>query len=113
MTTTWGTEIPKPPSDPDEVAFLVERSVRLKALTEHPAWAELRLVMEERRDVHMHALAKRLMRGNVDATEIDRHTGFWQGVFAVLDKPDEVEKDLVRKLRRLDTADDSAQEGET
>ena len=97
--------------DPETLALQAERATRLNALTKHPGWDELKRAMEERQEVHMQRLAKRLMRGSlIPQEEMLKHQGFWEGVFAVLKTPGAVEK---RLKQMLDTAESAQQEGDT
>lgn len=95
----------------DQLAEQAQRATKLHRLTEYPEWAELVKTMEERREVHALQLAKRMMRGSlIPQEEMLRHTGYWEGVFAVLKTPGRVEK---RLKEMLDTAESAQQEGDT
>lgn len=101
--------MPKP-LDPDALVALSERAQRLKALTEHPGWVELRATLEERRDLKAASLASRIVGKEnersrklpqpVSEDEILRNRLFWAGAFAVLDTPEAVESKLETATRR-------------
>ena len=95
-----------PRVDPEKLGRLVEMGTALHKLTEYPEWAILEQAMAEMRERHTRALTKRMMRGDprylVTADEQLRHAGFWEGVFAVLETPGNVE---TRLTKMLDTAE--------
>lgn len=95
----------------EQLADTAQRAQKLHRLTEYPEWEELVKAMEERQELHMTRLAKRMMRGSlIPQEEMLQHQGFWQGVFAVLKTPGAVEK---RLTQMLDTAQSAQQEGDT
>ena len=94
-----------PRFDADTVAEKRDRAVRLGELREHPSWAELRAVLEERKAVYFRSLQRQLVSGSaVDQRYIDRVAGFFRGAEWILDNPDLAEKSLqaaVRKARLM------------
>ena len=94
------------PVDPEKLGRLVEMGTALHKLTEYPEWALLEQAMDEMRERYNRALTKRIMRGDprylVTMEEQLRHAGFWEGVFAVLETPGNVE---TRLTKMLDTAE--------
>lgn len=89
--------------DPEKVARLQERAVRLGELKAHPSWAELRAVFEERRRKHFDSLTKQLVAGlDVDQRHVDRMAGFFKGAEFVLDFPDLAESSLETALKRVE-----------
>jgi hypothetical protein len=104
--------MPRTP-DPEDVGRLVDVGTALHNLTQYPEWETLVRTMQERKEVHMRALTKRIMRGDarylVTVEEQLRHAGFWEGVMAVLETPGNVEK---RLKKMLDTLEGEAQQEE-
>ena len=97
--------------DPDLLAETADRAVQLKALTDHPAWTELRMALEERQERETKRLLRSMMRGYPISEEMQlRHAGFWEGVKAVLETPGAVEK---KAQAMLETAERAQQEGAT
>ena len=102
------------PVDPEKLGQLVQLGTGLHQLTEYPEWGLLVQHMNAVREKHTRQLTKRLMRGDprylVTADEQLRHAGFWEGVFAVLETPGDIE---TRLKKMLDTAErQSAQQEE-
>lgn len=100
-------------ADPDAVASITERAVRLKKLTSYPEWAELRQAAEEDRKRSERKLFRdftsRSFSQSVDQRKVDRHIGYWEGVEAVLKAPDKIE---AKAQKMLETAGSAQQEGE-
>lgn len=65
-------------------------------------WQRLyRALWHDDRSVYLHTLARRLMTGwQPDLREIDFHRGFYEGVRAVLERPEEAEQNLELVARR-------------
>lgn len=90
----------KPP-DPNAVAALRDRTVKLSQLREHPSWAELQLVLEERKAKVFGTIQRQLIEGvEVDQRWIDRVAGFFKGAEWILDNPDMIEQKLEREVKR-------------
>ena len=90
-----------PKFDADTVAKKRDRAARLGELREHPSWAELRAVLEERKAVYFRSLQRQLINGSaVDQRYIDRVAGFFKGAEWILDNPDLAEKSLQNAIKR-------------
>ena len=90
-----------PKFDADTVAKKRDRAARLGELREHPSWAELRAVLEERKAVYFRSLQRQLVSGSaVDQRYIDRVAGFFKGAEWILDNPDLAEKSLQNAIKR-------------
>ena len=89
-----------PKFDADTVAKKRDRAARLGELREHPSWAELRAVLEERKAVHFRSLQRQLMAGYHDQRYVDRMSGFFKGAEWILDNPDLAEKSLQNAIKR-------------
>lgn len=87
--------------DPEKVAALSQRAGRLHELKEHPSWAELRALFEERRDKHFKNLSRQLIAGaEVDQRYVDRMAGFFRGAQWILDNPEQAEQSLKTALQK-------------
>lgn len=70
------------------------------ALTKQPGWTRLRERYRALLEQEQHRIGRDMLNGRpFDQREIDRRRGFWAGVQAVLDTPEQAEKHLERWLR--------------
>ena len=89
------------PPDPDKVAALRDRSVRLSELKDQPSWAELRSVLEERKAKTFEQIQRQLIEGvAIDQRWLDRVAGFYKGAEWILDNPDLTEQKLIVALKK-------------
>lgn len=77
------------------------RAARLAELRDHPSWAELQVVLNERRDRVFESMRRQLMAGEpADQRYIDRVAGFFVGAQWILDNPDMAENALERAVHK-------------
>lgn len=89
------------PPDPDAVAALRDRTVKLSQLREHPSWPELRSCLEERKTKTFAGIQRQLVSGvAIDQRWLDRVAGFFAGAEWLLDNPDMTEQKLQRAVER-------------
>ena len=89
--------------DPEKLARITERAARLGQLKEHPSWAELRALFEERRAKHYESLTRQLLAGaEIDQRHVDRTAGFFKGAEWILNNPDQAEDSLQRALEKAE-----------
>lgn len=87
--------------DPDRVAALRERAAKLGELKQHPSWAELRQLLEERKSRRFQSMQRELIHGTpVDQRYVDRMAGFFKGAEWILDNPDMAEQSLERAVSK-------------
>jgi len=99
--------------DPDRLAALTNRAARLGELKETPAWTELRVQVQERKDAIYGAFLKRLQAGEpVDQREVDRTAGFFKGMETLLDYPDLADTRLRRALDRAEREERESSESD-
>jgi len=90
----------------EELARRSDRAARLRALKDLPAWQELKVVCEERKELMGKQLMRNLLSGVEDPhREIDKYKMWCEAVELVLKQPDFA-------LQKLDTALKSAQRTE-
>lgn len=70
-----------------------DRSHRVAALKQHPAWEDLKAEWAEVKEDRTFGLGRKFLTGTpLDQRSIDMERGFWRGVAAVLDTPERAEQ---------------------
>lgn len=80
-----------------------ERNQRLKSLAEHPGWADLQTLFDQRKTEHFLETGERLTSTPlpVNQREIDFQRGRWAGVSEVLGEPAKAIRALRKQLEVL------------
>jgi hypothetical protein len=98
-------------TDPERLARLTNRAAGLKPLVESEAWAELRLLVAERKEAHFRSMTTRLMNGTlIPDAEVHRTAGFFKGMETLLDYPELSQAQLRRALERAEREEREASE---
>jgi hypothetical protein len=84
-----------------DLAVQGERARKLKRLSQHEGWAELRKVFDEERDRYAAQIARKLLRKDheFDQRDADWKAGYFAAWEAILDNPAKTEVKLERALR--------------